>query len=266
MNHAEENVKPDLVLYPNKRILVVEDMKVNLLLMKKLLSKHEVTVDAAGNGVEAVEMLKKFSYDLVFMDIELADGQSFSILEQVDIGAPLIFTTAYDQYALKAFRVNGIDYLLKPIEQSELERAIGKFKLYARADQQPDYSRLLDMIRNEGSAPTYKERFMIKVGDQLKFVPATDIAYFFSDAGATSLVTGDGREFIIDYTLDQLKDLLDPASYFRINRKVMVSISAIQKIHSWFNSRLKLELNPLPQFDVVVARERVPEFKIWLDR
>jgi len=254
-------------------LLIIEDEQPAARRLSRLLNELEPEwniLDVIDSVEDAVAWFRNFNApDLVFMDIELADGQSFAILEQAEVNAPVIFTTAYDQYAVKAFRVNGMDYLLKPIESGELAEAIAKFKRYTTTSSTtPDYQQLMDVLRQTTAAPStpYKERFMIKVGDQLKFVPVDDIAYFFSDAGATSLVSTDGREFVIDYTMDQLRELLDPAVFIRINRKVAVGIHSIQKIHSWFNSRLKLELSPTPSFDVVVARERVADFKVWLDR
>lgn len=251
------------------KLLIIEDEQPAARRLKRLLEAIQpgwTVLDVIDSVEDAVAWFNSFDApDLVFMDIELADGQSFAIFDQVKLDVPVIFTTAYDQYAVKAFRVNGMDYLLKPIEQGELKEAIGKFERLTTPEVSPDYAQLLNMIRAESNATAWKERFMIKVGDQLKFVAVGEVAYFYSDAGSTSLVTVDGREFVVDYTLDQLKEMLDPASWCRINRKCMVGIKSIVKIHSWFNSRLKLELKPAAAFDVIVARERVGDFKVWLD-
>lgn len=205
--------------------------------------------------------------DLIFMDIQLADGLSFEIFDQVNVECPVIFTTAYNEYALKAFKVNSIDYILKPVDKMELSGAFKKYDMLMRGG----FTRTGDMMSGIGNAvlmltKKYKERFIIKVGEHLKSVEVTDVLFFFSLDKATFAQTHDGRKFILDFTLEQLSGLVDPKRFFRINRKYMVAPDAIRAIISHTNSRLKLNLKTSDYDDVIVARERVQEFKDWLDR
>lgn len=202
---------------------------------------------------------------LVFMDIQLADGLSFDIFQQVSIQAPVIFTTAYDQFTLRAFKVNSVDYLLKPIEPEELEQALVK---YDRVFQpQVTYDRqLINQLIETVSQPRYKERFLIKAGQHISYISVSDIRYFYSDSGLVFAQTGTTKKHHLDYTLDQLQELLDPGQFFRLNRKIIAHVDAIRKIAPYFNSRLILDLHPSADFDVVVSRDRVNDFKQWLDR
>lgn len=205
--------------------------------------------------------------DLIFMDIQLADGLSFQIFEQHQINAPVIFTTAYDEYALKAFKVNSIDYILKPVDKGELEGAIKKLRNLSA--QTPGTQQ--DVLANIGQAvemllKKYKTRFVVKVGEHLRTIDVSTIRYFFSQEKTTFCVTDDNRNHILDYTLEQLEEMLDPTEFYRINRKYLVRSIAIQDIISYTNSRLKLMLKGSQDNDIIVARERVQDFKSWLDR
>jgi two-component system LytT family response regulator len=199
--------------------------------------------------------------DLVFSDIQLSDGLSFEIFNQVIVHCPIIFTTAYDHYAIEAFKTNGIDYLLKPIEEDRLKQAIEKARHFT---PQVILEKILS-ISNTASGKPFKSRFMVKVGDKIKSVPVEEILIFYSQK-ASFILTSDRRTYCIDYTLDQLEPLLDPQTYFRINRKYIVSINACSNILSWSNSRLRLKIDGADDADIIVARERVQEFKNWLDR
>jgi len=203
------------------------------------------------------------SPDLVIMDIQLADGISFQIFEQCQVKSPVIFTTAYDEYALKAFKVNSIDYILKPVDADELKQAIQKYKSLTAA---PD--KILESIGYAVQMLTkkFKERFVIKVGEHLKSIEANDILFFFSLEKTTFAQTADGRKHILNFTIDQLEGLLDTSKFFRINRKYMVNVKSIQDMINHSNSRLKLVLKTCDDPDVIVARERVQEFKDWLDK
>lgn len=203
--------------------------------------------------------------DLIFMDIQLADGISFQIFEQCDIKSPVIFTTAYDAYALKAFKVNSIDYILKPVDQDELRAALAKFKNLTGNE-----SGMRAMLGNIDQAvqmltKKFKTRFVIKVGEHLRTVEVANILYFYSQDKATFCVTADNRQLILDYTLEQLEEMVDPAGFFRINRKFLVASAAIQDIISYTNSRLRLVVKGSSDNDIIVARERVQEFREWLD-
>ncbi len=203
---------------------------------------------------------------LIFMDIQLADGLSFEIFDQLEVLSPVIFTTAFDAYALRAFKVNSIDYILKPVDKEELQSALKKFHRWVSGGMAPP-----GMLEKIGYAmqmltKKYKERFVIKVGEHLKSVEVHEILFFFSLEKATFAQTRDGRRHMLDFTLDQLEGLLDPTGFFRINRKYMVGVSSIQDMISYTNSRLRLVLKTSDDKDVIVARERVQEFKVWLDR
>jgi len=205
------------------------------------------------------------SVDLIFMDIQLADGLSFEIFDKVEVKAPVIFTTAYNEYALKAFKVNSIDYILKPVDKDELGAAFKKYQSLTRQQVAP--AKMMESINYAMQMLTkkYKERFVIKVGEHLKSVEVSEILFFFSLEKTTFAQTREGRKHILDFTLDQLDGLLDPARYFRINRKYIVGFDSIQDMISYTNSRLKLVLKTSDDQDVIVARERVQEFKDWLD-
>jgi DNA-binding LytR/AlgR family response regulator len=200
------------------------------------------------------------------MDIQLGDGLSFEIFEQTTIQSPIIFTTAYDEYAIKAFKVNSIDYLLKPIDESDLKGALDKFESMKLTSATPQS--VLERIGTAVQMLTkkYKERFVTKVGEHLKFIDVSDIQYFMSEDKITFCKTTDARNHILDFTMDEIEQLVDPAKFFRINRKYIVSVEAILDMISHTNSRLKIVLRSSDDHDVIVARERVQEFKAWLDR
>ena len=207
------------------------------------------------------------SPNLILMDIQLADGISFSIFDQCEVKSPVIFTTAYDEYALKAFKVNSIDYILKPVDETELRAALRKFESLNRPiAAAPD--KMLESIGLAVQMLTkkYKERFVIKVGEHLKSVEISEILFFFSLEKTTFAQTKDGRRHILDFTMEQLDGLVIPDRFFRINRKYLVAADAIHDMISYTNSRLKLVLKTSDDNDVIVARERVQEFKNWLDR
>lgn len=204
--------------------------------------------------------------DIALMDIQLADGTSFQIFEQCEVKCPVIFTTAYDEYALKAFKVNSIDYILKPVDKNDLQIALKKLqKLTGSSD---DTRKLLASIGDvvQKLSKKHKERFVIKVGEHLRTIEVKDILYFYSQDKATFCHTHENRNHILDFTLEQLEDMIDPSVYFRVNRKYFVRAEAIQDIISYSNSRLKLVLKNSQDNDVIVARERVQDFKQWLDR
>lgn len=246
-------------------ILIIEDELPAARRMERMILKEEPswTINRIIDSLEtAVGYLKtKPKVDLIFMDIQLADGYSFEIFEQVDVQVPVIFATAYDEYAVQAFKVNGLDYLLKPIEKEELCRAITKFKEYSFTNKL-DYSELLTLIKAKEA--TIKERFLVKKGDELKFIETKDIAYFQSDTGYVNITTHQGERFLIDFTLDYLRDQLSVQYFFQINRQFIVNVKSISVINTWFNNRLKLKLTPSVDTDVVVSRDRVKAFKVWL--
>jgi DNA-binding LytR/AlgR family response regulator len=246
--------------------LIVEDEKVAAERLVGLIKKYDPSIDITDivqSVKNAVQWLNTHQApDLIFMDIQLADGLSFEIFEQTIVKTPVIFTTAYDEYALKAFKVNSIDYLLKPIDQDELNNAINKFIKNNTPKEIP--TQVFDSILHS-LTKNYKNKFVIKVGEHIKVFTIEDVQCFYSMEKYTFLQNNSGRDYAINYTLDQLEDLLDPAQFFRINRKFIVSFSAISDIISYSNSRLKVKLNSNKSDDLIVSREKVQDFKKWLE-
>lgn len=200
--------------------------------------------------------------DLIFSDVQLADGLSFDLFGQVSVKCPIIFTTAYDHYAIEAFKTNGIDYLLKPIEEERLQKALEKVKQFTPALALEKILALANTTTNKA----YKSRFMVRAGDKIKSIPVEEILAFYSLEKATFIHTTDHRNYCIDYALEQLEALLDPAVCFKINRKYIVSMQACTNILAWTNSRLRLSIEGIDDQDIIVAREKVQDFKNWLDR
>ena len=217
---------------------------------------------------ESVAYLKDNTPDLIFLDIQLADGLSFDIFKKTKVTAPIIFTTAFDEYAIQAFKVNSIDYLLKPIDPKDLEAALGKFNnnFSQNTQQQPSLNMALIESAMEMMTKKYKERFVVKIGDHIKTVNTSDALYFYSQEKATFLQIAESKRYIIDYTLEEVEGLLDPNQYFRINRKYLVQLGAVKDIIAYSNSRLRLILIDSDKMDVIVSRDRVQAFKKWLDR
>jgi DNA-binding LytR/AlgR family response regulator len=246
--------------------LIVEDEKVAADRLVGLIKKCDPSINIS----EIVQSVKNAvlwlnthqAPGLIFMDIQLADGLSFEIYEQTIVKTPVIFTTAYDEYALKAFKVNSIDYLLKPVDLNELKNAIDKYKENNSPKEIP--VQVFDSIMHS-LTKKYKDKFVINVGEHIKVFTADDIQCFFSLGKYTFLQNNSGRDYAINYSLDQLEDSLDPAQFFRINRKFIVSFSAISDIISYSNSRLKVKLNSNNSDDLIVSREKVQDFKKWLE-
>ena len=251
-------------------ILIIEDERPAARQLAKLLAEHcpgGVILEMIDSVEASVQWLRNFAApDLIFMDIQLADGLSFDIFSQVEVRSPVIFTTAFDQYTLRAFKVNSVDYLLKPVDPEELKRALGKFRNYFLREENYDRSGLENMLMNVLKQGTYKKRFLVKNGQNLAYVAVEEIAYFYSEDGLAFAQGTNGKKHIIENTLDQLEELLDPREFFRINRQTIIRPEAIRKIANWFNSRLKLELQPSQDLNTVVSRERVIAFKKWLDQ
>jgi Response regulator of the LytR/AlgR family len=246
--------------------LIVEDEKVAAERLVGLIKKYDPSI----NITEIVQSVKNAvlwlnthqAPDLIFMDIQLADGLSFEIYEQTIVKTPVIFTTAYDEYALKAFKVNSIDYLLKPVDLNELKNAVDKYKENNSPKEIP--VQVFDSIMHS-LTKKHKNKFVMNVGEHIKVFTADDIQCFYSLEKFTFLQNISGRDYAVNYSLDQLEDLLDPAQFFRINRKFIVSFSAISDIISYSNSRLKVKLNSNESDDLIVSREKVQDFKKWLE-
>jgi DNA-binding LytR/AlgR family response regulator len=248
------------------RVVLIEDENPAVERLRSLLREADPSIEVL-EVLDSVEesvawFLSHPQPDLVFMDIHLADGISFVIFDAVQVQAPVIFTTAYDQYALKAFTVNSLDYLLKPVEPSELARALAKYRNMSRQFPPVNVQALLQALQPPRN---YQERFLVKIGDQYKYIPAAEIAYCLAAEGGVWLVAQDGKKLPADMTMEVLEQQLDPRLFFRVNRKCMVRHTAIHRIHTWFNSRLKLELQPESPEEILVSRDRVGEFKGWLN-
>lgn len=206
--------------------------------------------------------------DLLFLDIHLADGSSFEIFEQLDVACPVIFTTAYDQYAIQAFKMKSVDYLLKPVKYEDLRQALDKFremfqKTPTRSISQEMHA-LASLIQSQQKA--YKTRFLVKVGNIIKTISIAEIAYFQFEDRSVLLVTTDNHRYPVNHTLEELEELLDPIQFNRANRQFLISIDAIHKIHPWFKGRLKLDLAPKQNADLVISSDKTKAFKEWLDQ
>ncbi|MGN6803178.1 MAG: LytR/AlgR family response regulator transcription factor [Ginsengibacter sp.] len=249
------------------RILIVEDEILLAKELRKLLLSIEPSAEICGTTQsveETVYWLKQNKPpDLVMMDIELADGQSFDIFKQVHLEAPVIFTTAYDEFAIKAFKVNSIDYLLKPIKESELRIAIEKFK---KTNEHPPISimELMKKIEQLGNERGYRSRFLIKLGQKMVSIDISDVAYFYSENKCTFIRTYQNQKFIIDLTLDELEKELAPQQFFRANRQFILSGKSVVSIHTWFNQKLIAEVNPPTEEHIIVSRDKANAFKAWM--
>jgi two-component system, LytTR family, response regulator LytT len=248
-------------------VLIIEDEKPAARLLQRKLARLDVEAQTMLHSVE--EALQWFSRnpqpDLIFLDIQLSDGLSFEIFEAMPISSAIIFTTAYDEYALKAFKLNSIDYLLKPIDEDDLEAAINKFRVRQPKEQalSLDFDQIKRMLSNPAEK-VYKKRFTIKMGQHLKMVNVEDAECFYSENKGTYIHTTENRSYLLENTLEQLENELDPRQFFRVSRKFIVHISAIKDIVVYTNSRLKIILPSYKADEVIVSRERVNDFREWL--
>lgn len=248
-------------------VIIIEDEKPAARLLQRKLQKMDIQADIMLHSVE--ESLEWFNNnehpDLIFLDIQLSDGLSFEIFETININSAVIFTTAYDEYALRAFKLNSIDYLLKPIDEEDLEIAVNKYKerLPKQQNMSFDFDQIKRMLVNPAEK-TYKKRFTIKMGQHLKMINTEDAECFYSENKGTYIRTIDGRDYLLETTLEQLENELDPKCFFRVSRKFIVSINAIKDIVMYTNSRLKVILPTYKEDEVIVSRERVNDFREWL--
>jgi two-component system, LytTR family, response regulator LytT len=250
-------------------VLIIEDEKIASDRLEQLLHQIDKTISVVakiGTIRDAVVWLGTNTPDLIFSDIHLSDGLSFNIFEKLEITTPIIFTTAYDQYAIKAFKVNSIDYLLKPIDIEKLVQSIEKYKNLTRAKGagKIDIESLLkSFVKKED---TYKKRFMITVGPKLKIINIEDIAYFFVQDKSVFIQTKTNKNVAVDYSLEALEKMLDPEHFFRINRKYIVHINSIANIYTLSKSRIKIALNPPVEEDIIISFNRSGNFKKWLNK
>jgi two-component system, LytTR family, response regulator LytT len=249
------------------KTIIIEDEKPAARLLQRKLEKINVNVDVMLHSVEeAICWFESNSHpDLIFLDIQLSDGLSFEIFEQIEIKSAVIFTTAYDEYALKAFKLNSVDYLLKPIDEDDLEVAVSKFKtrLPKQETIQLDFEQIKKMFSNPDAKP-YKTRFTVKIGPQLKVITIDEIECFYSENKGTYIHTLENRDYLIEGTLEQLETELDSKNYYRVSRKFIIPLKAIKEILLYSNSRLKIILPTYKGDEVIVAREKVSDFKDWI--
>jgi DNA-binding LytR/AlgR family response regulator len=247
------------------KILVIEDERPAARRLIQLIQERMPDAEIYDNidtVTAAVTWLKNNAEpDLIFLDIQLADGISFEIFEKIKVTAPIIFCTAYDQYAIKAFKLNSIDYLLKPVDPDELTNALEKFK---SGRKEPLIS--LEQIRSliQSASKSFKTRFLVKIGERIQTIDVQDIAFFYSEDKVTFLQTRLGKKYIIDYTLDELEEMVSPDTFFRLNRKYITAISAIKDVFTYSNSRLKIHLENCTDNDILISREKMGAFKSWL--
>lgn len=248
------------------RVVIIEDEAPAANRLCKLLENinEEIEVVKRLDSVErSVQYLQSAdNVDLIFMDIQLADGLSLDIFEQTEVKAPVIFTTAFDQYTLKAFKVNSVDYLLKPIDEMELQHAIDKYRQIYKADGA--FTDKLTKLVREMNTHRYKERLLIRRGQQLNYLKTEEMAYCFADGKLCFAIDFVNNKYLIENTLTELEEQLEPNRFFRVNRHLMVNINSVKRAHVWLGGRLKLELSPSTNTDTIVSRERVQRFKEWL--
>lgn len=248
-------------------VLIVEDESLAADKLEQMLTQIDPSIKVlakTGSITESARWLMHNTPDLIFLDIQLSDGISFSIFDQVAVNTPVIFTTAYDQYAIKAFQLNSIAYLLKPIRKSDLSDSLRKYHTLKSAFS-IDFQALMEAI--QGREAGYKKRFLIQIGEKIKRVDVADVAYFFALAKGVYLRTNQGNTYPVEFTLDKLEGMVNPSVFFRINRKYMVHIDAIKNMVAWSRTRVKLELNPKAddETDTIVSIDRAAAFKKWLN-
>ncbi|CAM1369214.1 LytR/AlgR family response regulator transcription factor [Tenacibaculum xiamenense] len=254
-------------------ILIIEDEIPAQRLLKETLKEISINTEVITclNSIKsAVNWLQNNKHpEIILLDIQLSDGLSFEIFKQVEVNSQIIFTTAYDEYAIQAFKVNSLDYLLKPIEEEELEMALNKFQKHQSNSVQErtaivDYEKLASIIGNKQKE--YRKRFLIQSNDSFLKVSVNEIAYFYSMQGVTFAVTFEKREYPVNFSLENLKEQLDPDYFFKLNRQIIININSIKRVHSYFNGKLKLETDPVHNEDMIIGKDKAALFKRWLDR
>ncbi|AQG79404.1 LytR/AlgR family response regulator transcription factor [Spirosoma montaniterrae] len=250
-------------------VLLIEDEQAAARRLTRLLLDIDPTLQigpALGSVAAAVMHLQTQPHpDLILSDIQLSDGLSFAVFRQVEPRCPIIFTTAYDEYAIQAFKLNSLDYLLKPIVATELQAALAKFrKLTQSQSPSVDYQQLWQALNQ--SQRTYRQRFLISYRDTYRTIPASEVAYFYSENKITRLVCPDGKWYPLTETLEELAEQLNPNQFFRANRQYIINLTSIVTIHKHFNGRLKVDLQPPIPDDLFVSRERADEFRNWLNQ
>lgn len=250
------------------KTIIIEDEKPSARRLQRMLAKIGLQVDTMLHSVEeALDWFQKNTHpDLIFLDIQLSDGLSFEIFESIDVKSAVIFTTAFDEYALQAFKLNSIDYLLKPVSEAELAQAVKKYQernFNKSTLQSINFEDIKKLLVNPVDR-IYKQRFTVKVGQHIKIINVDDIECFFSENKGTYAYTIDGRSHLLDMSLEDLEKDINSTVFFRTSRKYLVNINAIKDMVSYTNSRLQIKLKRYPEQDIIVARERVKDFKDWL--
>ena len=249
------------------KIIIIEDEKPAARLLQRKIEKLGYGITTLLHSVEeSLEWFQNNDHpDLIFLDIQLSDGLSFEIFEKIDIKSAVIFTTAYDEYALRAFKLNSIDYLLKPIDEEELATAISKFanQFQANSVSNLDFEAIKRMLVNPISKE-YRKRFSVKIGQQIKVIDVVEIECLYSENKGTYIHTSDNRDYLIDSSLEVVEAELDPKDFYRISRKYIIPLQSVKEIQLYSNSRLKISLPTYKADEVIVARERVSDFKEWL--
>lgn len=248
--------------------VIIEDEKLAAERLKELIREIDssiVIAETLSSVEQSIKYFKQNNPDLIFLDIQLEDGLSFSIFDKVEIDVPIIFTTAYDNYAIKAFKLNSIDYLLKPIKRNELKDALEKYK-NIKSSYLMDFEEIIRSIQSKDV--NYKKRFLIQYGQKIKKVEISEVAYFYALEKNVFLTTSSGNTYPIDFTLDKLQEVIDPDKFFRISRKMIVGFESIKNMIPYSRSRIKIELNPTEPKDVeaLVSVERSAAFKDWMDK
>ncbi|MEM9300112.1 MAG: LytTR family DNA-binding domain-containing protein [Bacteroidota bacterium] len=250
-------------------ILIIEDETLAAEKLENLLKELDASVNILGK-LKSIETVTDWfessgdKPDLIISDIRLLDGLSFEIFKQVDYKGAVIFTTAYDQYAIKAFEVNSIDYLLKPVQKEKLKNSLEKFKSLNSAMESPfPYEELVAMIK--GQQHEYKSRFMVRTGNKIVAVPVEKISYFYSQNKLTYIVTHDNKKYPLDQPLEVIDKQLDPKQFFRANRQFIITFESVDEIHPYFKGRVKINLKHQPDEEIIISAEKSPEFKKWLD-
>lgn len=252
------------------RVAIVEDEIPAAEKLTRYLLKYDPTIQITGtlpSVQQAVQWLteNQESVDLIFMDIQLTDGKSLEIFNHIEISKPVIFTTAFDEYALDAFKVNGIDYLLKPITFADVSATMQKIKALRTQLATTTSGQKIKEVFSGGELKSYKSRFMVRYGDHIRSIPTTDITLFFAEGRDVYLVTKNERKYILDYTLETLEGMLDPSLYFRLNRSIIINIEAIKDVVVYSSSRLKITTHQAFDKEMIVSREKVQAFKDWFD-
>lgn len=248
-------------------VVIVEDEKPAARRLERMLAKQNISVTKVLHSVKEAKgwFLSNEHPDLVFLDIQLSDGVSFEIFEDFELKSSVIFTTAYDQYALEAFKLKSIDYLLKPIATEDLESSLAKYKSFIPMESSvaTSINQLKELLLNN-SVENFKERFAIKIGQHIKLISLKDISCFYSENKSTYILTNEGRSYLLEDSLEKMEVELNPSMFFRINRKYIVKVSSIEDIVAYSNSRLKVKLTNSSLDDLIVSREKVKDFRRWI--